>query len=73
MAFSFVNAGSSGFGAPGASSNAQTQTGPDLEEIQTEVILHDAAVSGLTDHVIGSRLSFPCWRGKDTITPFTLA
>ena len=73
MAFSFANAGSSGFGAAGASGNSQTQTGPDLEEIHTEVALHDAGESPLTDQVIGSRLSFPCWRGKDTITPFTLA
>lgn len=39
MAFSFANAsGSSAFGSNIiASNNAQTQTGPDLEEIQTEV------------------------------------
>ncbi len=39
MAFSFANAsGNSAFGSSVmASSNAETQTGPDLEEIQTEV------------------------------------
>lgn len=39
MAFSFANAsGNSAFGTSVmASNNAQTQTGPDLEEIQTEV------------------------------------
>ena len=37
MAFSLANAGSSGFGTTHASSNGATQTGPDLEEIATEV------------------------------------
>jgi len=39
MAFSFANAsGNSAFGSSVmASNNVQTQTGPDLEEIQTEV------------------------------------
>ena len=44
MAFAFGNAGPSGFGTTGASSNAQTQTGPDLEEIQTEVSPYTATV-----------------------------
>jgi hypothetical protein len=40
MAFSFGNAGAAAFGASiGASNNAQTQTGPDLEEVSTEVSL----------------------------------
>jgi len=38
MAFQVASAGTSGFGKnAGGTSNAQTQTGPDLEEIQTEV------------------------------------
>lgn len=38
MAFQFASAGTSGFGSnAGGTSNAQTQTGPDLEEVQTEV------------------------------------
>ena len=37
MAFSFASAGASSLG--GGPSNAQTQTGPDLEEINTEVII----------------------------------
>jgi len=38
MAFQFASAGTSDFGGnAGGTSNAQTQTGPDLEEIQTEV------------------------------------
>lgn len=38
MAFQFAGAGTSGFGSnAGGTSNAQTQTGPDLEEVQTEV------------------------------------
>lgn len=45
MAFAFANSGSAGFGNTVAQSNAQTQTGPDLEEIQTEVTSYDAAVS----------------------------
>lgn len=38
MAFQLASAGTSGFGSnAGGTSNAQTQTGPDLKEIQTEV------------------------------------
>ncbi|KAL8797862.1 MAG: hypothetical protein Q9195_000214 [Heterodermia aff. obscurata] len=38
MAFHFASAGSAGFGAAAPSSNVQVQTGPDLEEIQTEAL-----------------------------------
>ena len=37
MAFSFAGAGASSLG--GGPNNAQTQTGPDLEEINTEVTM----------------------------------
>lgn len=39
MAFQIASAGSAGFGAAAPSSKVQIQTGPDLEEIQTEVSL----------------------------------
>lgn len=47
MAFRFGNAGgSSAFGSGAtATNNAQTQTGPDLEEIQTEVSLACPSIS----------------------------
>lgn len=37
MALQFNQAAASGFGTTAAPNNAQTQTGPDLEEVQTEV------------------------------------
>lgn len=38
MAFQFAGASTAGFGSNiGGTSNTQTQTGPDLEEVQTEV------------------------------------
>lgn len=50
MAFSLSGSGTSGFGSNAmAANNAQTQMGPDLEEIQTEVVLvHKLTVEVLT-------------------------
>ena len=44
MAFQFNQTASSGFGTAAAPNNAQTQTGPDLEEVQTEVSLDSSSI-----------------------------
>ena len=48
MAMRYGMAGPSAFGSNAGTSNAQTQTGPELEEIQTEVSLNQKLVVNLT-------------------------
>lgn len=71
MAFTFGSSGPSAFGSSigGSSafgSNAQTQTGPDLEEILTEVSIFQSFISSFAD-LLEKRLGFQSLAGESKI------
>lgn len=84
MAFSFGNSGPSAFGSSiggssafgsnaGGSTNGQTKTGPDLEEILTEVSIFQSFKGGFADIVKGIGISDARGRVEGQIITSTLA